>query len=66
MKPLLEQEGVFAVSKYNHGITPLSGAAACGREEVAKQLLDRKGVAADSKDNYGHTLLSWAAEYGQE
>ncbi|KAM0321343.1 hypothetical protein ACHAQA_010172 [Verticillium albo-atrum] len=46
--------------------TPLSWAAANGRDAVVKVLLDTQQVHADSIDNNGRTPLSWAAANGHE
>lgn len=43
------------------GVTPLMGAAANEREEIARLLLS-KGADATRADNDGRTPLSWAAE----
>jgi len=47
----------------NEGRTPLSYAAADGKEEVAKMLLGRGEVDPDKLDNEGRTPLSYAAKY---
>jgi len=53
-------------SKDNYGQTPLSWAAAQGREAVVKLLVETGKVDVDSKDKNGRTPLSWAAAGGRE
>jgi hypothetical protein len=53
--------------KDTDGQSPLSWAAANGREAVVKLLLAKEGVDPDSKDGWdGQTPLSWAAKNGHE
>jgi ankyrin repeat protein len=63
---LLLEKGVELESKNYEGRTPLSMAAAFGREAVVKLLVE-KGAELESRDSkYGQTPLSWAAERGHE
>lgn len=67
--PLLEQwiDRKYDINQYDYsGRTPLSWAAAYGREAVLKLLLSTGKVDVDTKDEDGRTPLSWAAVNGQE
>jgi ankyrin repeat protein len=66
MVKLLLEKGAELESKDKSGRTPLSRAAADGREAVVKLLLE-KGAELESKDlGDGRTPLSWAAANGHE
>jgi ankyrin repeat protein len=63
---LLGRSDVEADSKDCGGSTPLSEAAAMGKEVIVKLLLERSDVEADSKDFCGSTPLSEAAAMGRD
>jgi ankyrin repeat protein len=53
-------------SRDKFGQTPLSLAAAYGRDEVVELLLATKRVDVNSKDRFGRTPLSWASGNGHK
>ncbi|RYP50236.1 hypothetical protein DL769_010976 [Monosporascus sp. CRB-8-3] len=61
----LSNRGQSADTMDSYGRTPLSLAAANGREAIVKWLLDKR-VDVDSKDKHDRTPLSFAAENGHE
>ena len=63
---LLQRGDVSPDTTDDYGRTPLSWAAANGREGIVKILLDRENVTPDSADKDGRTPLLWAADNGHE